>query len=60
MRLTLAVLSALRKPAAPLVKFSIAGTRPYAETAKNAITDPAPVGSMMPTDSPAFVPRLSA
>ena len=60
MHLTLAVCSALIRLAAPLVKFSIAGMRPKAETAKKVITAPTLVGSMMPTDSPRDVPFFKA
>ena len=45
-------------PARPVVKFSIAGTRPKAESAKKVIAAAAPVGSITPTFSPVRVPRL--
>ena len=60
MRLTLAVRSALMTPAAPLEKFNIVGTRPKADSAKNAMTAPKLVGSMIPTASPGAVPLRSA
>ena len=37
--------------AVPAVKFNMAGKRPLACTAQNAMTAPAPVGSIMPTVS---------
>ena len=59
-RLTWAVRSALFRPAAPVVKFSMVGMRPKADSAKKVIAAAAPVGSIMPTHSPARVPALNA
>ncbi len=48
---TFAASHAARKFIAPAVKFSIAGVRPIACSAKNVTTQPTPVGSMTPAVS---------
>ncbi len=57
-RSTFAAWQPARKFIAPAVKFSIAGTRPMAWSAKNVTVQPTPVGSITPTDSRARVMRL--